>query len=334
MYGLLVVDRYCTNPLDQAISASQLCAICHSLSRRYGHGFQIFANYDAAFVATLYAAQSGETGVNPNCHTSSCRLPGEITKGVRFASALSLVMAKAKALDDILDQNSIAARVLTRLISRKIPRAERDLEALGFRPQLIFSNIEQQEKLEKEGQSGLEELSGPTEKAVSEVFAHTAKISDNEKNLRPLSDIGRNVGKLMYLTDNYADLQEDLAHNRYNPFATLQKDGRSQLKDDLKRICLDSIARISHEMKNLRLVTLGKVVDDALVSSLTQQVQNLFSYERFLGTRRQFSPAEIVSIPALLGRYQCFPSCPSCPGQSECLPGISCCGAGSNRREP
>lgn len=331
MYGLLVVDRYCGNPLDRAISASQLCAICHSLSGRYGRGFQIFANYDAAFVSTLYAAQSGDTGVNPNCHTASCRLPGEPTKGVRFATALSLVMAKAKALDDILDQNSIAARLVSKFLTRKIPKAERDLQSLGFQSRLIFSNIEHQDRLEKEGHSELDELSNPTESVVSKVFSHTARISENEENILPLSNIGRDVGKLMYLTDNYADLPEDLARNRFNPFAVIQKDRKIQLKQDLRRICFESISRISAEMKSLKLVTLGRVVDDALVNSLTNQVQNLFSSGRTALTGRQFSPVEIASIPALLGRYQCFPSCPSCPGQSECLPGISCCGG--SRRE-
>ncbi len=126
-----------------------------------------------------------------------------------FTSAISLLMLKTKIYDDVLDKNTIFSRLAARLIKKKILLAEQELDKLGYDSRIVYSQIKRQINLEDESNTNLEMLATPTEEVVSSIFEHTAVLSDVKQNINPLSAIGKSVGKLMFILDNYIDLPED-----------------------------------------------------------------------------------------------------------------------------
>jgi len=118
-------------------------------------------------------------------------------------------MLKTKIYDDVLDKNTIFSRLAARLIKKKILLAEQELDKLGYDSRIVYSQIKRQINLEDESNTNLEMLATPTEEVVSSIFEHTAVLSDVKQNINPLSAIGKSVGKLMFILDNYIDLPED-----------------------------------------------------------------------------------------------------------------------------
>jgi len=55
---------------------------------------------------------------------------------------------------------------------------------------------------------------------VSKVFAHMAIVSDQLSNLEVMEKMGINVGRIVYITDSYLDLEKDLERGTFNPLIT------------------------------------------------------------------------------------------------------------------
>jgi len=313
MYGLLRLDYGCLKPSEQTVAAYHLCSLCHHLGERYGFLFPILSNHDSAFISTLYTAQCAEAFDFQKCSKPIDRRDFTSHKGTIFGSAISILIANAKASDDLVDDNSIKARVLSKLLRPKLPHAYQDLRELGFDPERISSQILEQRSLEERSLVDIEALARPTANAFSYIFSHTSEMSGMRGNTDATSELGRNVGRLMYISDSYSDLEEDIAHKRFNPF-TAYASNLMEVTKTAKSLTSDCLAKISASINELKIRRFKMIVNDALLSSLGKHIDNLFNPAVKSVSHRMF--ANIMPsgprVPSS-GRYNClFNVCCDC----------------------
>jgi hypothetical protein len=263
---------------DRNAAKSHFCGLCNELSSSYGFGFRALTNHDAAYYSILYSAQSGEKLEQQKCPFRFGRSKHTSNPGLEYAGAISILMAKTKIDDDLHDENSFFHRVLSKLVDSKFPLAEETLARFGFNLKFVSSQIQRQQTLEKQNCSDLDELSGPTKNVVSEIFAHTATLSGAEANMRPLTIIGKYIGKLMYLLDSYIDMPSDMAKGRFNALQScFGQENATLMRKRVGSISSQSMSEISRSVKNLKLHSHKRILNDALLTSLNQRLETLLA---------------------------------------------------------
>jgi hypothetical protein len=221
--------------------------------------------------------------------------------GFEYAGAISLMMAKVKVDDDSLDQGGLMSSLESHVINSGVRAAVGDLTRMRFDPRIIPSEMKRQRILEGQNCSDLDELTSPTENAVSEIFAHTAALTDMEANFAPLSKVGRNVGRLMYLVDSYVDMAEDSAKGRFNALSNCCSQTGAQLREKMRRLSSQSIGEISSSMRELRLSSHGGIVKEAMVASLKRRLDFILGtaggHPSCSASARNSSSAPVSSLP-------------------------------------
>jgi hypothetical protein len=322
MFGILHLNSSCLGISDKNVTTSHMCGICNFLSARYGFEFRKLTNHDATFYSILCAAQSEEETSSQKCPLRFQKPKTVRSVGIEYASAISLLMAKTKIDDDLRDQNNLFSRFRAQRINRVFPLAINELTRLQFNLKYVQSQIKRQQMLEDQKCSVLSELTKPTENVVSEVFTHTATLTKTEENATPLSVLGRNVGKLMYLVDSYVDLQSDTAKGRFNALTNCYSNQITGINAKIKTLTAQSLIEISSSAKKLKLHKHSKIVNQALVSSLSQRLESMLSNSRSpLRQDNEFKVRLSFTLenlfPNKIGPYRCC-SCEDPCGQNMC----------------
>jgi hypothetical protein len=215
MYGLLF-----SNPInlwEKTIKKNYYCSLCNTLARNYGLPFRSLANHDAVFLSLLTASQMDS---DPVTNKVGCNVKGmnPVYPEQQFSSAVALQMVKMKLLDDHYDSSSRLPSLKLALLNKSMKKAETSLNMMEFPTSIFDQEVRRQHFLEKCRSSvSLDDLCSPTENIVSALFMHTSAMSGNFDNTEILSEIGNDVGALMYVLDSYTDVVEDQKRQKFNP---------------------------------------------------------------------------------------------------------------------
>ena len=234
-------------------------------------------NHDAVFYSLLYSAQTRDKIETQNCPLRLKNTKPTENIGLIYGSAIAMIMASTKVDDDVIDQNNIVSRFIAKIIKQKMPNVITDLDGLDFNLKYVSSEIKRQQVLENQETVSLVDLTIPTENVVSEIFTHTARLSNNIANVEPLADMGRNVGRLMYIVDSYVDLPDDVANGRFNALARKGlHDTRASLLY-VKELSVQAFRNIHNSVDHLELPSHAGIVKEALITSLKQGLKTLFN---------------------------------------------------------
>jgi hypothetical protein len=318
MFGFLRLNASCLSLSEKNVTSSHMCGICNFLSARYGFQFRGLTNHDAIFYSILTSAQSDEEAINPKC-------PFRLQKpnigqhiGIKYASAISLLMAKTKVDDDLHDSNTISSRAKAKRINRIFPFAAKELANLDFKTDFVQQQIESQHVLEDQNCNTINELTKPSENVVSEIFTHTARLARKEENVEPLTILGKNIGRLMYLMDAYIDLPTDVEKGRFNALSKCYPNQLTAMRVAVRTATSQSILEISGSVKKLKLRKHARIVNQALVSSLNSQIQNLHLNQKVSSPGPKAVPFALRSlIPTGMGPLRCC-SCEDPCGSGGC----------------
>lgn len=201
------------------------CALCRRIGREYGFAARLALNYDCTFYALVLMAVSGEKcprfakgrcAVNPLKRCLFCS-GGE--EELSAASALTMILAYYKALDDVADSGffrSFCARAASLFFARKRRRAA------GRYPELdraAAKMAEEQRAVEAGDFKGVDLCAEPTANMVRRLL----ELSCTEKPAPPglrevLREAGYHLGRWIYLMDAADDIPKDLKRRSFNPF--------------------------------------------------------------------------------------------------------------------
>lgn len=191
------------------------CGICKSIGRRYGQIPRMTLSYDAVFLALIIAGLNEDEDIvkQEHCITHHIKKNPVVygNSAIDYAADMMVILAYHKLLDDWKDDKDIKAfggktmlRGAYRKLKAKYPPACESIE----------TSLEKLSQLEKEKSGSLD--------AVSEAFADIMEIlftgyHNDDKVKRMLKEVGRNLGKWIYVIDAFDDLEKDKKGGAYNP---------------------------------------------------------------------------------------------------------------------
>ena len=207
------------------------CGLCRALGRRHGFVARMFLNYDFTFLAMLL--DSGASQVQTSrcparlwCRKKDCRC----SSGVDAAADAGTILTYWKLRDSVEDSGfwrGLPARFLSLLLRPAYRRAA------GLRPEFdrtVRQCLDELHQLEAARAPTLDR----TADTFSRILAAAAPPSDDVGRDRALEQLLYHVGRWIYLTDAWDDLQEDQRTGAYNPIAARFPDGEEAARETLR----------------------------------------------------------------------------------------------------
>ena len=198
------------------------CSLCKELGKQYGILSRFTLSYDCTFLSLFVMARAqecvafrkGRCRFNP---LKSCTYCGRQHPGLKFSSAVSVLMAYYKVKDDLQDSGffgKMRSYLMFPWACRVRKKAGKDFPQLE---QILQETIGGQTLLEQQGVCSLDACAEPTAQMLSRIFGLLAK--ENEPDIRRvLESFGYFLGRWVYLMDAADDMQQDLKKKAFNPF--------------------------------------------------------------------------------------------------------------------
>lgn len=249
------------------------CGLCRALKDRYGRTADLA--YDAAFIHLLGDALIAEKtdprkvkcAVHPAKGVMARRTPA-----ADYAADLNILMAWAKAEDDVFDTNSAASKLHLKTMKRKEKAVEESVPRMTEETKACARAIRE---LEKSGCAAPDAAAEPYGKLFGSVLADLDVVQSHV-----LSDLGYNIGRWVYLIDAWDDMEEDEKKDQYNVYnLCLKKDGLT--KDELRERAAFSLhftlAQAADALRRLDLKKNRELLDNIVRLGLYQQTHSVLS---------------------------------------------------------
>ena len=217
MFGYIKVSKGELKIKEYELYRGVYCTLCKVLGKNYGLVSRFTLNYDFTFLALLNLSlkdgcdkfsKKGCT-FNPLKKCNFCNN----TDGFQMAAAAAMIMTYYKLLDNIADEKGIKKLFYLSLLpfiksaNKKASNKYPDVE------KIISDYITKQNLLEKENCSDTDKAADPTAVALSKILM---LCSDDSSQKRVLERLGYCLGRYIYLTDAYFDLEKDIKTGSYN----------------------------------------------------------------------------------------------------------------------
>ncbi len=254
---------------EAEIYKAYYCGICKSIGKRYGQLPRMTLSYDAAFLAVLLSsiADEKEALTREACIANPFKKKAIVHgRAINYSADVMLMLAYLKLKDDAHDEKKLSARFLAWQNKGKYRRIARTRSSLASKTE---ENLKHLNLLEAQRSAHLDEVSDVfarimqgiltdgleavyEAKGSEEASSNSKKTFEAQKKI--LSRVGYNLGKWIYLTDAYDDIEDNIKNGAYNPllyrFSYDKNEDiavfKARIKNDVERnliLCLSEIAK-------------------------------------------------------------------------------------------
>ena len=280
MFGFVVADAGALSEEEKERYRAVYCGLCLALRDRYGQLSRACLTYDLTFFVLL-------------CNSLHEAAPRAWARSAwtDYAADLSVALAYHKVLDDVADDGDLAARAAERLLAGAYERARARIPEQCAEIERAMAAIRAIEGAERNNTPA---LSDSTETAcVSPLSADatdTALAFDPDAAAREfgrmlgrlfahnqgfwteaMEELGRGLGRFIYLMDAAVDFNDDAASGSYNPFVTLGSDAEA-MRATLSLAAADAAA----PYERLPLVQDAHLMDAILYSGVWAQFNKAY----------------------------------------------------------
>lgn len=218
MFGLVLPNEKVLSEEERKRYNGIYCGICKSLVSRYGALAKYTLNYDIVFLAlVLQDAYANEPKNNSGrCITHPFKKRSFYSSEfIDYAADMNVVLTYHKLIDDWNDDKNTLAKALTKKLEKAyVEIKEREPD----RCRIIEESLNELYFMEKSGQSNADTVSSAFAKTTEAVFSYKEKSEE-------LGNLGKALGKFIYIADACIDFRKDLKKQQYNVMSFyLQKD--------------------------------------------------------------------------------------------------------------
>ncbi|MGI6202805.1 MAG: DUF5685 family protein [Eubacteriales bacterium] len=193
------------------------CGLCKCMGKHVCADSTLTLTYDAAFLALVRLAATGEKTDFElrRCilHPLKKRLVLKQCEALRFSASVGALLAYHKIADDIADEGGLRGRLLlpeAKRLRRKAGYRELD-EEITAKLEALYSAERKARETHSASPDGLAELSGDVTACI---FAYGLQ----DRAARVVAELGRRVGRWVYIADAFADYEKDFKASNFNPF--------------------------------------------------------------------------------------------------------------------
>lgn len=197
------------------------CGLCRTMGSLTGQVSRLTLNYDLAFLVIfrLAAERVPAEFERRGCvaHPFTRRTHMKRNSVLEYCAAASAVLTAGKVRDDVADERGgerFKARLLSPVATAMVRRVR---DRVGELEEAVKCDLASLSKIEAEKAASLDAPADASADALSKVFAYGL-----EGNVRRIcEDVGRALGKIVYVFDAADDLIEDIKSEKYNPLALI-----------------------------------------------------------------------------------------------------------------
>ena len=291
MFGFVAADAGALSEEEKERYRAVYCGLCLALRDRYGQLSRACLTYDLTFFVLLCNSlhEPVETKGASHCvmHPApAAPRPWARSTWTDSAADLSVALAYHKVLDDIADDGALKARAAERLLAGAYERARTRIPEQCAEIERAMATIR---TIEEAGRSNEDALSGGAGTACDSPFSADATdtvlafdpdaaahefgrmlgrlFTHNQGSwTKTMEELGRGLGRFIYLMDAAVDFDDDAASGSYNPFVALGSDAEA-VRATLALAAADAAA----PYERLPLVQDAHLMDSILYSGVWAQ---------------------------------------------------------------
>ena len=269
MFGYVNAHKDLLRVCDYNVFRGYYCGLCKMLGKQFNQLTRFGLSYDMTFLAILISSlnKAEITLKHQPCiaHPITKRPVIREDEGIRYSADMSVLLTYYKLKDDWNDEKSPKsfARLWYYFPMKRVQKKH------PTQAKAIRENLENLSKLEQEN------CKNPDE--VADCFGKLTKaLFDRDGNNLPLATVGYHIGRFIYFTDAYMDLEHDQKKKNYNPF--LAKSENKVKKEDLKKELVPALTYTLSEIANAyELLTIHKnkeLLDNIIYLGLRKTVES------------------------------------------------------------
>lgn len=291
MFGFVAADAGALSEEEKERYRAVYCGLCLALRDRYGQLSRACLTYDLTFFVLLCNSlhEPAETQGASHCVMHPAPTPPRPwarSAWTDYAADLSVALAYHKVLDDVADDGDLAARAAERLLAGAYERARTRIPEQCAEIERAMATIR---TIEEAGRSNEDALSGGAGTACDSPFSADATdtvlafdpdaaahefgrmlgrlFTHNQGSwTKTMEELGRGLGRFIYLMDAAVDFDDDAASGSYNPFVALGSDAEA-VRATLALAAADAAA----PYERLPLVQDAHLMDSILYSGVWAQ---------------------------------------------------------------
>ncbi len=267
MFGYIRTDTPELRVRENEYYRAVYCGLCRAQGKCTGQCSRMTLSYDIAFLALLRIAMEG----NPTtikrgaciAHPFRKRNYVERCDALEYCAYAAAILAYGKTVDDINDEKG-AKRLKARLAKPFVKRMrKRALKKYSELDRKVFEGLVKLSDIEK---LGLPSVDTPAD-AFGEILSDIMSFGLEGDKYKIMRNIGRHVGRWIYIVDAADDLDEDIKKQRFNAFACLYN---GNIPDDEKQTVANSLKlELLAAEPAFDLIDYGELYDiEAIVSNI------------------------------------------------------------------
>lgn len=256
------------------------CTLCKVLGKNYGLISRFTLNYDFTFLALLNMSlkEGCDKFSKKSCTFNPLKKCNFCDNTVDFdmPAAAAMIMTYYKLLDNIADEKGIkklffiALKPFIKSANKKAAKKYPDIE------EIISVFINKQNALEKENCTDTDKAADPTAITLSKILM---LCSTDESQKRVLERMGYCLGRYIYLTDAYFDLEKDIKSGSYN---VLKNKSSNEIETYVKSQIYFCINETTKAFELLDIKKYKTILGNILYLGLEDAVQKEIKNERSL----------------------------------------------------
>lgn len=269
MFGFVAADAGALSEEEKERYRAVYCGLCLALRDRYGQLSRACLTYDLTFFVLLCNSlhEPVETQGASHCvmHPApAAPRPWARSTWTDYAADLSVALAYHKVLDDIADDGDLKARAAERLLAGAYERARTRIPEQCAEIERTMAAIR---AIEQGG------AADDPDAAAHEFGRMLGRLFARDQGFwaAAMEELGRGLGRFIYLMDAAVDFTDDAASGSYNPFVALGSDSEA-MRATLALAAADAAAPYEH----LPLVQDAHLMDAILYSGIWAQFNKAY----------------------------------------------------------
>lgn len=238
MFGYIRTDTPEMRVRENEYYRAVYCGLCRAQGKCTGLCSRFTLNYDIVFLALLRLAVDGNQVKikRGRCMAHPFRKRAYVAccDPLEYCAYASAILTHGKIADDINDEKGMKklnSLLIKPFVSRMRKKALKNYAELDKK---VFSGLEKLSEIEKQN---LNSVDIPAD-AFGDILSDILSYGLDGNNAKIMSNIGKHIGRWIYIIDAADDVDEDIKKNRFNAFARLYE---GNIPDDERESIANSL---------------------------------------------------------------------------------------------
>ena len=281
MFGYVKTDKPEMKIKEYEAYRGLYCSLCKAMGRHFGIFSRLTLSYDItflvltrlSFLGTLPCFDSGRCYFNPS---KKCNYCNNAEEELRYASAVAMMMFYHKVRDNINDGSVLKKLLMYLILPWAKIKYKKAAGMYGKIAEIIAECMVKQTHAENKNTAVTDEAAHASAEALGYITSYN--IDDPEGNVYRF---GYGIGKWVYLTDAFDDIEKDLKDGSYNVFVNKYNLTKDKFTDEIKQdiaatINMSSVIFIS-AYENIKNKALTPIMENIIYEGMHKSLDRILS---------------------------------------------------------